>query len=68
MDYFTKTELKTRGWSEALISRLLKKPDFTKQNPRNKRWPPMQLYLRYRVLRLEQTDCFRTRPRGRRSA
>ena len=46
--YFTKTELKGRGWSEELIERLLV-PDIVTENPFNPKGPPIRKFLTNRV-------------------
>jgi len=46
--YFTKTELKARGWSENLINELLV-PDIVSTNPYNPKGPPIRRFLTNRV-------------------
>jgi hypothetical protein len=56
--YFTKTELRKRGWTETLIDRFLPEPDEERVNPHYKSGPPMSLYLQDRVLKKEKNKTF----------
>jgi hypothetical protein len=57
--YLCKTELKLRGWTDALIDGLLRAPDRTRPNPHCRSKPPMRLYLRVRVEQAEATEDWR---------
>ena len=41
---YTATQLKARGWTDALIRDLLGAPDQTRINPHHRSGPPMRLY------------------------
>jgi hypothetical protein len=56
--YFTKTELKLRGWTDLLIRKLLVEPDEMRRHCNHPSWPPMQLYVQSRVKRKEKTKAF----------
>lgn len=56
--YFTKTDLRARGWNESMIHRFLRRPDQTKTNPHYRSGPPMQLFEGARVVRAEQQPEF----------
>lgn len=58
-DCYNRTEVKARGWTDALIRRFLGEPDATRENPRYKSAAPVRLYLRDRVEATEATAEFR---------
>jgi hypothetical protein len=47
--YLTMTELRERGWTDAMIGEYLGEPDTTRPNPRYWNAAPMKLYLPERV-------------------
>jgi hypothetical protein len=53
--YFTKPELRKRGWTDTLIERFLSEPDESRPNPDGGQ---MALYLRSRVLTEEESKAF----------
>jgi hypothetical protein len=53
--YFTLTELKARGWTEAIIRDQLGEPDAKRTNPCFLAAAPVCLYLRTRVASVEQS-------------
>ena len=55
----TKSTLKKRGWTEALIARFLAEPDKECDNPHYKCDPPMKLYRLKRVGRAEASVRFK---------
>ena len=55
----TKTTLRERGWTGALLRRFLPEPDEEKVNPHYKCAAPMQLYLVTRVEAAEGTAEFK---------
>ena len=57
-EYLTLTTLKERGWSPALINRLLGAPDKAGVNPHYRSGPPVQLYLQERVSAAESRPEF----------
>ncbi len=56
--YLTKTELKSRGWTDSIIRKMDLIPDMTKQNPVYKSAPEMKLYLTEKIKNLENTEKF----------
>lgn len=56
----TKSELKKRGWTDAMITRFLPEPDETKPNPHYRHAADMKLYQVKRVVRIEKTKRFIT--------
>lgn len=58
IETFTKAALKTRGWSEGLIVRLLGDPDREARNPFYKSAAPMLLWEQGRVLEAEKREEF----------
>lgn len=59
MDYFTKTQLKERGWSERIISSFLGEPDICQTNPSCVNGPKAKLYAAARVYEAEASQGFR---------
>src|SRR5262249_14851935 len=57
--HFTKSQLKERGWTDALISRFLDSPDETRTNPHYRSGPPIKLYKMQRVEKIEVSAEFR---------
>ncbi len=53
------TQLKERGWTPALVKKLLGAPDVKRPNPYYRSAAPMQLYASERVLEVEQTAEWR---------
>jgi len=53
-----RTELRGRGWTDAMIGRLLSAPDMTLPNPEYRSGAPMRLYRRARVEAIETTPEF----------
>ena len=58
---FTRADLKSRGWTDGMIKRLLGGPDSTKESGRNG-FPAAHLYDRQRVLNVEETSEFQDAP------
>jgi hypothetical protein len=56
---FTMTQLKERGWTEALVKKFLDPPDATRPNPHYKSAPPMRLYTASRVEAAESCEDWR---------
>ena len=54
VDHLSKSAIKERGWTEALIRGFLGEADKTRQNPHYKSAPPMQMYLLTRIEQAEQ--------------
>jgi nucleosome binding factor SPN SPT16 subunit len=70
-EYVTVSELRKRGWTDALISRFLGEPDDRRQNPHYRSGPPMKLYNTHRVVQAEATAEYRAAQdarKGRREA
>jgi hypothetical protein len=57
--YWNKTELKSRGWTDTLVSNFLSEPDETIVNMKRKAYP-IQLYLKERVERIEASVAFKS--------
>jgi len=57
-NYYTKTELKERGWTESIIKKMEITPDLFKQNPYYKSSPAMKLYSIESIKKLEKTEQF----------
>lgn len=57
-DYFWKSALKERGWTNGAIEKFLGKCDATKDNPHSKRQPLMKLWLKSKVEEAEQSEAF----------
>ena len=57
-EYFTKQELKERGWTTKMIDRFLPDPDDMIANMRHKYGPPVYQYKVWRVLNIEMSDDF----------
>lgn len=56
--FYTKSQLKEKGWTKGLIEKFLPEPDKTKKNPHYRSGPPMQLYLSEKVEQVESTAEF----------
>ena len=54
----TKADLKSRGWTDRMITQLVTIPDAIKPNQRYRSAAPMKLYLRSRVAAVELTEEF----------
>lgn len=50
---FSSPEMKVRGWTDAAIKKFAAEHDDERANPYHKSGPPMKLYLRARVKRIE---------------
>lgn len=57
--YFTKTQLKERGWTDKLIRDLLGEPDKLKVNYHYLTGPKIQLYEQQRAEKLESDDAWK---------
>jgi len=57
----TATQLKARGWTDALIRDLLGAPDQTRVNPHYRSGPPMRLYEVGRIEKVEGSVAWATR-------
>ena len=57
-NYLSLSKVIRRGWTRAMIDKLLGAPDKTATNPMYKSASPMRLYSAKRVLAAEQTDEF----------
>jgi hypothetical protein len=55
--FFTKTELRARGWSARLIEELLGDPDYSKRNP-YRRGSPILRWQEERVINAEKAEPF----------
>src|SRR5579863_8957973 len=56
--YYTKTDLRQRGWSERLITELLGHPDMRQPNPHHESAAPMLLWRDERVVEAERNAEF----------
>ena len=65
-EYFTKADLRKRGWAEALIEKFLPQPDKKETNPYNKNYSEMCLYSVKRVKSIEWSEAFREALKNRR--
>jgi hypothetical protein len=63
-DYLGHAMLRTRGWTDPLISRFLAEPDVVRVNPFYASHPPRKLYLLERVEAIERTPEFLVAKRG----
>lgn len=52
----SQTQLKERGWTPALVKKVLDPPDATKPNPHYKSAAPMRLYTASRVEAAERSE------------
>ncbi|MEV6030200.1 hypothetical protein AB0L65_03570 [Nonomuraea sp. NPDC052116] len=57
-EYFTLAELRERGWSAAMVRKMLDPPDLTRPNPVFRSASPMKLYEGERVKAAEQSESF----------
>lgn len=57
-EVFRRSELRERGWTDAMIRRLLSTPDMTLPNPEYRSGAPMRLYRRARVEIIEERREF----------
>lgn len=60
-EYISKAGLKTRGWTDSMISIFLGNPDLERFNPHYKSAPKMKLYKLSRIINLEGTEEFNIR-------
>ena len=58
---YTATQLKARGWTDALIRDLLGAPDQTRINPHYRSGPPMRLYEVRRIEKVEGSAAWAAR-------
>ena len=58
--YFSKPELRSRGWTDSMIKRFMPEHDFERINPFFKRASKMKLYLQDKVFKIEETEDFKT--------
>ena len=58
--YYTKSELKANGWTDAMIKRFLPEPDRTYPNPRYRNAAPVCLYQEERIENVKKTEDFKT--------
>jgi len=58
IEYFTKTQLKERGWTEGSIKKFMPSPSVTKTNPRFSGGHPMKLYCVEQVNNIELSTSF----------
>lgn len=63
--YFSVRQLKERGWTERLVRLYLEAPDRTAPNPRRKSGAPKRLYLKTRVVEIEESSVEFTRDKAR---
>lgn len=59
-EFFTKTDLKRRGWTESIIKKIGIKPDKTKPNPIYKNAPEMKLFNKTKIQELETSEKFKS--------
>ena len=59
IEYFTKTAMRERGWTDSVMKALSMEPDLQKVNPRYKKAAPMLLYEKDKVLTIESTENFK---------
>ena len=59
MDFFTKSQLKERGWSDRSIISFLGDPDLERPNPACASGPKGKLYEVSRVFEAESSSAFR---------
>ena len=57
-EYLNKSNLKVRGWTEALIREFLGRADASMANPKYRYAAPQQLFLFDRVKRAEEREDF----------
>lgn len=57
-DFFTTSQLKSRGWTKSLIQNFLGEPCLTKPNPHCRTAAPMKMYRKDIVLDIEQLYIF----------
>ncbi len=60
-EYISKAGLKTRGWTDSMISIFLGNPDLERFNPHYKSAPKMKLYKLSRIINIEGTEEFNIR-------
>jgi hypothetical protein len=58
-EYFCKSTLKSRGWTDRLIELFAGNPDRVVRNPYSSQSPDMKLYLISRIEGIEQQDNFK---------
>lgn len=59
--YYLKTEMRQRGWNQAMLDEFGLEPDKYETNPRYRRAIPTQLYLKSKVHAIEATLEFQQR-------
>lgn len=59
IEYFTKTAMRERGWTDSVMKALSMEPHLQKVNPRYKKAAPMLLYEKDKVLTIESTENFK---------
>jgi hypothetical protein len=64
-EFLPVSDIKKRGWTDALIARFLGRPDDTRVNPHYRSGPPMRLYKLDRIERVEASTEYREVQRGR---
>ena len=58
--YFSKPELRSRGWTDSMIKRFMPEHDYECVNPFFKSASKMKLYLQDKVIKIEETEDFKT--------
>ena len=58
LNYFSKNDLKKRGWTDTIIEHWGLEHDFEKPNPYDSSRAPMKLYLKDKVKRIEEREDF----------
>jgi hypothetical protein len=58
-EHISKSKIKERGWSEAMIANILKSPDTEAQNPFYRSGPTVKLFSLDRIVKAEATPEFR---------
>jgi len=58
-DYYNKSDLKRRGWTDSLIAKFLRDADASRENPKYRNAAPQQLFQIARVNRAEESDEFK---------
>jgi hypothetical protein len=61
--HLCKSELKSRGWTDGLIDKILGNPNMTRKNPKHRHGAPMKLFLVWRVEMAERRAEFQSRQR-----
>lgn len=58
-EFFCKSTLKSRGWTERLIEKFAGNPDRVVRNPHSRKSSDMKLYLKSRIEDIEQQEIFK---------